>query len=206
VTYALAFALVLAAPGAAQTSAPAPADAVLRPGDGLEITVWRKPEFTGEFDIAADGSIRHPLYRSVSVAGLPFAAVEQRVREYLGRFEEQPQIVIKPLFSVAVGGEVRDPKLYRFPPEVTVAQAVAAAGGITAQGRIQAVELWRGGRRHLVNLTYPDAAAAAFSVHSGDQIIVQRRVNVFREYIAPAGTIFSALVALTALLVRERNN
>src|SRR5215218_6153155 len=50
---------------AAQTPAPAPrTEAVsLSPGDSVRITVWRKPEFSGDFIVAPDGTISHPLYR-----------------------------------------------------------------------------------------------------------------------------------------------
>ena len=40
-------------------------------------------------------------------------------------------------------------------------------------------------------------------VRSGDQIFVQRRVSVFREYIAPAGSITAALVAIVGLIIRN---
>src|SRR5207249_8012758 len=53
--------------------------AVLSPGDVLRIIVWRQTEFSGDFVIGSDGSITHPLYKEVKVAGLPIAVVEQRV-------------------------------------------------------------------------------------------------------------------------------
>src|SRR5690349_4287754 len=35
---------------------------VLAPGDSVRVVVWRKPELSGDFIIAPDGSITHPLY------------------------------------------------------------------------------------------------------------------------------------------------
>src|SRR5205807_6485967 len=49
---------------------------VLTPGDSVWIMVWRKPEFTGEFAVAADGSISHPVYRAVVVGGVPLATAQ----------------------------------------------------------------------------------------------------------------------------------
>ena len=69
----------------------------LNPGDVLRITVWRKPELSGEFIIATDGTVSHPLYRSVRVTGIPLPAVETRIREFLGMLEENPQFVVEPL-------------------------------------------------------------------------------------------------------------
>jgi len=46
-------------------------DPVLRPGDVLRITVWRHPEMSGEFVVAPDSTLVHPLYQVVKVAGAP---------------------------------------------------------------------------------------------------------------------------------------
>ena len=35
----------------------------LNPGDQVRIVVWRKAEFSGDFAVAANGTIAHPLYR-----------------------------------------------------------------------------------------------------------------------------------------------
>src|SRR3954464_11599814 len=83
--------------------------AVLTPGDSVRIEVWRKPEFSGDFVVAPDGTITHPLFRSVRVAGLPFATAEANLRTFLGQYEENPQFVMEPLIRVAVSGEVPRP-------------------------------------------------------------------------------------------------
>lgn len=174
---------------------------VLYPGDVVRITVFRKPELSGDVVIAADGTLRHPLYRDLPVAGLPIADAESRIRERLARYESNPQFVIEPLLRVSVSGQVRQPSLYSLPPETTVAQAVALAGGVTEQGRMDRVRLLRDGQEIRVDLQGA-RGPAQLPVRSGDQIVVDRRVNVFREYIAPSGSIAAALVALVNLLTR----
>src|SRR3954468_7477285 len=110
----------------AQAPPPATATAVaLNPGDVVRITVWRKPELSGDFVVAVDGTLSHPLYRDVRVIGVPMAAVEIRAREFLTNLEANPQFVVEPLIRVAVGGEVRLPNLYTLRPEPSLAQAVA---------------------------------------------------------------------------------
>src|SRR5205085_1456505 len=61
---------------------------VLAPGDSVRLVVWRKPEMSGDFIVAPDGSITHPLYRAVRVGGVPFATAEANVRTFLARFEQ----------------------------------------------------------------------------------------------------------------------
>ncbi len=88
---------------------------MLAPGDSVRIVVWRKPEFSGDFVVAPDGSITHPLYRGVKVAAMPFATAEANVRQFLSGFEENPQFVMEPLIRVAVVGRGSAPGGVRAP-------------------------------------------------------------------------------------------
>lgn len=191
-----------AAPALAQRAAPDPGEAVIGPGDVVRIVVWRKPEFTGEFPVAPDGSIAHPLFREVQVAGLTPSAAEERVRAFLARFETNPSFVMVPLFRVVVGGEVRQPNLFTLPPGTTIAQAIASAGGPTEQARLQQVRLVRQGRVMAIDLTRPEAAASQFPIRSGDQIIVGRRSNVLRDVVAPTASVLGVLVGIVNILIK----
>src|SRR4051812_15189440 len=77
----------------AQSPTPNTEPVILAPGDSVRVVVWRKPEMSGDFIVAPDGSITHPLYRSVRVGGVPFATAEANVRTFLARFEQDPQFV-----------------------------------------------------------------------------------------------------------------
>ena len=167
--------------------------AVLSAGDKLRIAVWRDSALSGEFTIAPDGSITHPLYRAVSVAGLPLTEVEQRLRAFLSRFTTEPAFVITPMVRIIVGGEVRQPNVYTVPWGTTVAQAVALAGGPTDRGIIDKVRLDRGTGTQAVDLTQPNAESGRVQVRSGDQIVVGRRRDLIRDVIAPSSSIIAAL-------------
>lgn len=175
---------------------------VLVPGDGIRVAVWRQAELSGEFMIAADSTLRHPLYRAVKVAGVPMQVVEQRMRSYLQQLEANPQFVLEPLLHVTVSGEVRSPSIYTLPPEVTVAQAVVRAGGATETARTDHVRLRRDGREYVVDLTYPDLETAQTPVRSGDQIIVPRRANFFRERVVPVIGAVSSTASFLYLVIR----
>lgn len=173
----------------------------LSPGDVVRITVWGKAEYSGEFSIATDGSIVHPLYRELGVAGLTPASAEERVREYLSRFESSPQIILEPLLRVSVGGEVRQPRLYMLPPETTIADAVALAGGGTERARLDRVRLFRGGQESVVDLTRPETGLAQASIRSGDQLFITRQSSVFRDYIGPVGSVVAAVTTIARLFI-----
>ena len=140
---------------------------MLNPGDKVQITVFRMPELSGEFLIASDGTISHPVYQSITVTGVPLDTVQERVRVTLLRLQTHPQFVLQALFRVAVGGEVRQPNLYSLPPETTIAQAVAQAGGVTPDGRLNHIQLMRDGTTYTVDLAHPAMALAQMRVHSG---------------------------------------
>ena len=187
---------------------------MLNPGDSVRVVVWRRPEFSGDFVVAPNGTITHPLYRSVTVGGVPFATAEANLRRFLSRFEENPEFVMEPLVRVAVSGEVDRPHVYALRPETTIAEAVGVAGGVTregARGRVRILRTESNGQvRELVaDLNDPKTGAGGSPVLSGDQIVVDRKRNFMKDVVLPALGVIGS-VASIALLVdrvgRDNNN
>lgn len=199
----LAGAVFAIAPAAeAQQVWAAPDTLIISPGDAVRIIVWQKAEYSGEFEVAADGTIKHPLYRELRLGGRSVEEAEALLRDFLSRFERTPQFVIEPLYRVAVTGEVRTPNLYTLSPETTIAEAIARAGGANERGRLDRVTVLRGGREIVVDLTRPDAGMAEMTIRSGDRIIVGRQRALLREYIAPAASVITAAAMLLNVLTR----
>ena len=174
----------------------------LTTGDQLRVTVWRRPEFSGEFTVAADGTLLHPLYKEVSVRGVSMSVVEERLRAFLTRYETNPQFVVQPLVRVVVGGEVRSPNLLSIPPETSIAQAIALAGGPTDRGRLSRVRVLRDGQEIRIDVSRPESDAATMQVRSGDQILVGRQGVLIRDYIAPISSSVAAIVTIVSLITR----
>lgn len=204
----LAFAVVAGTGAVAPTSASAqavpavpPAEVILRPGDLIHIRVWRKPELSGEFTIAADGSIGDPFYGELNVAGLGLAEARDRIRTHISRIEAEPLVSIEPVFRVVVTGEVRQPNLYPVRYPTTVAQAIALAGGATEQARLEDVQFVRDGVARAVDLRDPGSPHASAIVLSGDQIVVPRRSSRLRDSLIPIST----LASIAGLIVTIAN-
>lgn len=174
---------------------------VLQPGDMLHLQVWRQPEYTGEFEITADGMIGHPLYRQVKAAGREVSAVEEDLHVLLTRYLGEPSFVVEGLVRVAVGGEVRSPNVYSMTTRTSITGAIAQAGGPNQRGRMDRVILRREGQPYVVDLTTPDIDLRDLEVRSGDEIVVERRVDVFREYVAPSAAIVGAIAAVLRLAI-----
>ena len=194
-------ALACAAPAAAQ----ADTTAAVRPADMVRLTVWRMPEFTGEFPVGADGTIQHPLLTEVRVVGRPRDDVRRQLREVLLRYENDPQFVFDYLYRVAVTGEVRLPNLYSLPPETSIGQAIAAAGGMSEFGRLNDVRLVRNGQEMVLDLRNPAGPVMEMRIRSGDQIRVLRRGSSFRDYLGLTASIVAAVGSVVAAIVAVAN-
>jgi protein involved in polysaccharide export with SLBB domain len=178
--------------------------AVLAPGDVVRMAVWGKPEFSGDFLVAANGTITHPLLRDVTVAGVPIPQVEQRVRTFLGRYVADPAFVLTPLIHVFVGGEVRTPGNYMTAPGTTLNQTLVLAGGWTADSQLDRVRLIRNGSESNVDLTVDQGREGAVAIHSGDQVLVGKARHTFRDVVAPTLTFIGAMAGIANLIVTRR--
>ncbi|MGH7508095.1 MAG: polysaccharide biosynthesis/export family protein [bacterium] len=186
------------APLAAQSARPDPDPPVLRPGDSVRIAVYQSTELTQAFEVAPNGAPADPLYQEIIVAGVPIPVVEDRVRTFLSRFEARPRFVVLPRFRVALGGEIGGPGLYYFSPGTTIAQAVAQAGGATESGRLDRVHLIRESKLMVADLTELQPGAAQTPIHSGDQILVQRRrrLSFIRDIVVPIASVSGAVFGI----------
>jgi protein involved in polysaccharide export with SLBB domain len=184
-----------AAPAAAQDTTTA-----VRPADVIRLSVWRQPEFTGEFPIAPDGTILHPLLTEVRVVGRTREQVREQMRQVLQRYETDPNFVFDYLYRIGVTGEVRLPNLYNLPPETTILQAVAAAGGVSEFGVISQVRLIRGGRETILDLRNPAPELAEMRIRSGDQIRVPRRGATWRDLVGLGASLVAAVAAVVAAI------
>jgi polysaccharide export outer membrane protein len=178
------------------------ADGGLQPGDVVQVTVWERPELSGEFTVAPDGSLNHPLYRQVRVTGIPVGQVEERVRSFLSQYEANPQMVVQPLYQVAISGPVMRPDIYNLPPGTTIAQAVTQAGGITETGKRDDVMLIRDARETELDLT--EAEAIQMPIQSGDQILVKTKgsAGAFVRVVVPLIHAVSVVANIVNIVTR----
>ena len=112
-------------------------------GDKLKVTVFGEEDASGEYEVDATGAISVRLLGRIEVKGLGVGDVERTlVDQYKSRgFFRNPRISIelinlRPFFIL---GEVEKRGSYPYVNGLTVAQAVAIAGGYTyraSRGRI----------------------------------------------------------------------
>lgn len=193
---AAALSVLAAAPGAAQEAGGAlPQDFSLQPGDLLKVEVWRERDLSGEFPVDTDGTLVLPLLGVHRVQGVPYTQLRDSLMAGYQRQLRNPSITLVPLRRVSVFGEVNRPGVYTLDPTMTLAGAVASAGGATVNGDVRKIRIVRGSSVIQSSLGGTETLTAA-NVRSGDQIIVDRRTWLDRN----SPVVISALISVVGIV------
>ena len=143
-------------------------------GDELRVTVFDEPGLTGEFPIDQQKTLNLPLVGDLSVANMTTDEVATAIASALktGGYVNEPRVSVgiveyRPIYVL---GEVSNPGVYPFTPEMTFRQAVAMAGGFTPRAKETEIVLersaWAGPR--MIRLGQQQLMIAP-----GDTVIIQ---------------------------------
>lgn len=173
------------------------APGAVRPGDEVQVRIWREPELSGDFNVDEAGVVVFPKIGRIAVTAEQPASLKERLVRAYGAYLVNPSIQVQVRRRVNVLGAVKNPGLYEVDPTITVADAIALAGGITAAGRVNEVELRRHGEPVPVRLS-GRVPIGQSPVQSGDQLFVPERSWISRN----PGVILGALGLATTLIWR----
>ena len=196
--------LLLADSVVGQRPPSAPDPLSLLPGDMIRVQVWREEDLGGEFLVDTNGVVTLPLIGDYTVTGLGIDRVRDMLVEAYRRHLRNPSIVVTPLRTVNVLGEVQKPGLYPLDPTVTLAGAVAVAGGTTTNGDLGRIRVIRDGQVVRSRLGVGETLNE-LGIRSGDQVIVDRRGWLDRNgttLLASGLSIFGSI--LTTLIILSR--
>jgi protein involved in polysaccharide export with SLBB domain len=130
------------------------------------------------------------------VDGMSADALTRFLVDSLSVYLRNPSIEVTLLRRINVLGAVQKPDLYLVDASVTVADALALAGGASSNGKTDRVELRRKGKAIEVKLD-KDTRLADTPMQSGDQLYVPERGWISRN----AGLVAAGLSAATTLVV-----
>jgi polysaccharide export outer membrane protein len=103
--------------------------------DVLNIYVWKEPELTQDVTVMSDGRISFPLIGEIMAQGQTVTQLREAITEKLRKFVTSPEITVIVRESrsrrVYTIGKLTRPGPYPLDPNMTVLQALAAAGGFT---------------------------------------------------------------------------
>lgn len=181
----------------AQQSNASSAEALtLQPGDLVKVEIWREEDLSGQFRVDEMGIVTLPLLGEKDVNGVPMRVLrDQLIAEYRIQLLN-PSITITPLRHVHVLGNVSQPGMYMIDPTMSLAGAVALAGGATPQGDLRRLRIAREGTI-IQDGVSAESTLAQIDIRSGDQIFVERRGWFERNQ----NFLISTMLSVTALVI-----
>lgn len=166
----------------------------VQPGDLIRLKVWREPEMSGDVVIDAAGEATLPRLGPVHVVGWDPDSLRRFLVSRYAKYLKDPAIDVKVLPRVTILGAVRSPGVQNLDPTLTIADALALAGGASADGKQNNVELRRRGARIPVKLNLATRLADT-PIRSGDQLVVPQRSWLSRN----TGVVFGVISVGTSL-------
>ena len=113
-----------------------PSEYVVGATDVLKITVFDEPTMSGTYRVDTDGSFQYPMLGRVAVGGLRVRDIEQMLKTKLeDGFIKRAQVAVDVdqfrSRSIFIVGEVRSPGKYPMQGQMSLIEALAAAGSTT---------------------------------------------------------------------------
>jgi polysaccharide export outer membrane protein len=103
--------------------------------DVLSIYVWKEPDLTRDVTVMPDGRITFPLIGEIVAQGQTVNQLKETISKQLEKFVTAPEVTVivsqslsRTVYTV---GKVTNPGPYPMAPNMTVLQALSAAGGFT---------------------------------------------------------------------------
>jgi len=155
---------------------------IIAVGDMLGIQVFDQPQISGRMRVRTDGRISLPFVNDVQAAGKTPVKLGAELEAGLKAMVLNPKVTVvveesRPL-TISVLGEVSKPGTQTYERDSGVAQALAAAGGLTNFAKKDRIFVVRSNPKPVrIHFTYEDITrkvgpASVFRLKPGDVVIV----------------------------------
>jgi polysaccharide export outer membrane protein len=164
------------------------------------VAVWREPDLSGEYQVDQRGYATFPKLGALPVAAMHPDSIRPMLLAEYAKYLVNPSVEVVPLRRVSVLGAVARAGLYPVDPTMTLADAVALAGGAAPDGKRDVVELRRGAEVVIAKLDVATPVSRT-PLRSGDQLWVPQRSWlsrnpwVFSSVVAAAATITAVVIS-----------
>ncbi len=130
---------------------------LVKPGDLLQVAVWKEPELQRPVLVRPDGGFSFPLAGEVDARGKSVADIQKLLTDRLKKFIADPVVTVAVQEvrgnKVYVIGQVNKPGEFIVNPSVDVMQALSMAGGTTPFASLGNIMVLR--RKDGKQLTFP---------------------------------------------------
>ena len=132
------------------SSAPVPGNHIIGQGDEIKLQIWGGVEYAGSLTVDRNGQVHIPQVGTFLIAGTPAAQVEQVLRREIGKnftnFQLSTSMGKLEGIQIYVVGQARKSGSYTLSSLSTLANALFASGGPSAQGSMRHIQLKRRGQ------------------------------------------------------------
>jgi polysaccharide biosynthesis/export protein len=153
------------------------------PNDVLSIHVWREEELSRDLVVTPDGKISFPLIGEIEAQGKTVSEMKEMITDKLLAYVTAPEVtvIVKESRSriVYAIGKVRRPGPYPMVADMTVIQALSAAGGLAEWADEKNIMIIRKeeGKETQIRFNYRDFTRGRnveqnILLHPGDTILV----------------------------------
>jgi len=148
---------------------------MLGPGDKVRLKFYDDANLTGEYEVNSAGVVSIPLVGEVRASGLTTSQFEKAVaRRMKGKIAQEPNVTAE-IASYApfyIFGEVKKAGVYPYQPGLTVAGAIATAGGLTYRADENTIYLQHAGAdsQQTVRLTVPTRVFPGDNIRIGERM------------------------------------
>jgi polysaccharide export outer membrane protein len=155
----------------------------LKPGDVIDVSVWKESDLQREVLIRPDGGFTFPLAGEVDARGKSVESVRSILAERLQKYVPTPvvTVAVKAIGGsrIYVLGKVVRAGDFPLNTSLDVMQAISLAGGTTPYAAVNDIVILRrqNGRQQAFNFHYSDVArgrnlAQNIQLESGDTVVV----------------------------------
>ena len=175
---------LLGTPAAQAQETAVASEYLVRPGDILQVSVWKEPELTRELLVRPDGGFSFPLAGQVHARGRPVADIEQEIKSRIERYIPEPVVTVSVMKvlgnNVNVVGKVNRPGEYIMNGPVDVMKAISMAGGTTVFADLDDIVVLRrevDGSQSAIPFDYTEVEAGRrleqnIQLQAGDVVVV----------------------------------
>lgn len=174
----------------------------LLPGDAVRVQVWREGDLSGTFTVDDRGIVTLPLLGEREVVGLDPTRLRDNLLADYKTYLQNPSIEVTILRRINILGAVRSPGLYPVDATISLADALALAGGITPIGDPNRIELVRDNEVIAKGVSQASMIGAS-DIRSGDQIVVGEKSWMSRNLGVVIGSAIAAGAIIAAALINN---
>jgi polysaccharide biosynthesis/export protein len=174
----------VAAPPATSGGPPQDVAYTVKPGDTLQVSVWKEPDLQGPVLVRPDGMFSFPLAGQMDARNKTVAELQTELTTKLKKFISDPVVTVSIQEikgnKVYVIGQVQKPGDFVVNPRVDVMQALSMAGGTTpfaALGDIMILRRNDTGQQQALPFRYNDVVRGKnldtnIMLQAGDVVVV----------------------------------